>query len=141
MSILSDWNNEIDKLLIAKNVESKKLLDNPLLKKDVWRTVEDLGLELCQSRRIFTFKFDSIKQDWLKILVKLYVLLRSQRKISTHYITQDISHLRKFSNFLQEKDIFTPEQINNQLFEEFDYYLKLKNKSERTISLHYMLRG
>ena len=138
MSTAPNWSIESEKCLIAQNTEVKNLLRNPLLKKDSWQIVEDLGLEICEHRRIFTFNFSSIRQDWFKLLVKLYVLLRSQRKLSAQYIKQDISHLRKFSDFLEEKYIFNPEEINNQLFEEFDYYLKLENKSERTISLYYM---
>ena len=42
MSILPNWNNEPDEWLIAQNAEAAKLLSNPLLQKDVWRTIEDL---------------------------------------------------------------------------------------------------
>jgi integrase len=145
MNILPDWNNEPDKWLIAQNVEAKKLLTNPLLQKNIWRTVEDLGLKVNQHNKVLTITFERIKQDWLKLLAKLYILLRSRRKFSAAYLKQDVGYLTRFSQFISSKSIFNPERIDNQMFEEYDYYLRsLKNKktkkllSERSISLHYM---
>ena len=145
MSILPDWNHEPDKWLIAQNVEAKKLLNNPLLQKDVWRTIEDLGLDVNQHQKVLTITFKLIEQDWLKLLTKLYVLIRSQRKYSAMYLRNDVGSLACFSQFISSKFIFTLEQINNQLFEEFDYYLRsLKSQmtkkplSEKTIASHYL---
>ena len=49
------------------------------------------------------------------------------------YLKNDISYLIRFSQFISFKSIVTAEQINNQLFEEYDYYLRLL-KNERTRS-------
>lgn len=145
MSILPDWNNEPDKWLITQNVEAKKLLSNPLLQKDVWQTVEDLGLIINQHRKALIINFTPIKQDWLKLLAKLYILLRSQRQYSAVYLKNDIGSLARFSEFIDSKSIFALEQIDNKLFEEYDYFLHSlisektkKPLSERSISLHYM---
>lgn len=145
MSTLPDWNNDAEQWLAAQNVEAKTLLSNPLLQKDVWRTIEDLGLTTNQHQKVLTITFEHIDQDWLKLLAKLYILLRSQRKYSTGYLRNDVSYLTRFSQFISSKSVFTIEQIDNQLFEEYDYYLRsLKNErtkkplSQRSISLHYM---
>ncbi len=123
MSILPDWNNEPDKWLIAQNIEAKKLLSNPLLKKDIWLTIEDLGLKVNKHNRILTIKFERIEQDWLKLLVKLYILIKSQRGLSAQYLKDEVGNLNQFSQFITSKSILNSEEINNQLFEEFDYYL------------------
>ncbi len=38
MSSLSDGNLESEQWLIAGNAEARQLFNNPLLKKDIWRT-------------------------------------------------------------------------------------------------------
>ena len=144
MSTLPDWNNEPEQWLIAQNIEAQKLLSNPLLQKDVWRTIEDLGLKINLHDKVLTVTFENIEQDWLKLLAKLYILIRSKREYSAAYLSQDIRYLTKFSQFISFKSIFTAGQINNQLFEEYDYFLHIliseqtkKPLSERSISLHY----
>lgn len=137
MSTLPDWNEEPDKWLIARNKKAKKLLDNPLLQKDVWLTVEDLGLTVKQHKKVLTINFESIEQDWLKLLAKLYILIRSQRRYTPNWLADNVSHLKRFSKFIQGKSIFNTEQINEQLFEEFDYYLQSLELSEQTISNYY----
>ena len=145
MSILPDWNNQPEQWLIAQNIEAKKLLTNPLLQKDIWRTIDDLGLKVNQHEKVLTITFERIGQDWLKLLAKLYILIRSQRKLSAAYLKKDVSHIARFSKFIGSKSIFYAKQIDNHLFEEYDYYLHTsiskrtkKPLSERSISLHYM---
>lgn len=145
MSILPNWNNEPEQWLAAQNVKAQKLLGNPLLRKDIWRTIEDLNLKVNQHAKVLTINFEHIEQDWLKLLAKLYILLRSRRKLSAAYLKQDVGNLTKFSIFISSKSIFSAKQINNQLFEEYDYYLhslvseKTKEPlSERSIATHYM---
>ncbi len=144
MSILPDWYSEPDKWLIAKNIAAKKLLKNPLLQKNLWRTVDDLGLKINQHDRILTINFRPIEQECLNLLSKLYILSKSQRNYSARYLKNEVGCLAKFSQFISLKSLVNPEQIDNQLFEEFDYYLhsyvnKITKKplSERSISIHY----
>lgn len=138
MSNLFNLNLDADDWLTAQNLETRQLLSNPLLQRDIWQTIEDLGLKINQHQKVLTISFQAIEQDWLKLLAKLYVLVRSQRKLSPMYLKNDVFSLNRFSQFIQQKSIFNPEQINNQLFEEFDYYLRLLKISQRSISLHYM---
>lgn len=138
MSNLLNLNLDADDWLIAQNVETKQLLNNPLLQKDIWRTIEDLGLKVNEHQKVLTISFKSLEQDWLKLLVKLYILIRSQRNLSPMYLKTDVFYLNRFSQFIQQRSISSPEQINNQLFEEFDYYLRSLKLSSRSISLHYM---
>lgn len=136
MSILPDWNNEPDKWLIAQNIEAKKLLSNPLLQKDIWLTIEDLGLKINKHNRILTIKFERIEQNWLKLLVKLYILIKSQRRLSPQHLKDEVVNLTQFSKFISSKSILNSEQINNQLFEEFDYYLNtlISQQTQKTLS-------
>lgn len=138
MSSLLNLNLDTDDWLIAQNKETKQLLNNLLLQKDTWRTIEDLGLKVNEHQKVLTTSFKSIEQDWLRLLFKLYILVRSQRQLSSMYLKHDVFYLNRFSLFLQQKFISNPEDINDQLFEEFDYYLKSSKLSTRSISLHYM---
>ncbi|MDJ0647392.1 MAG: site-specific integrase [Xenococcaceae cyanobacterium MO_188.B19] len=144
MSILPDWNSEADKWLIARNVEAKELLSNPLLQKDSWRTIEDLGLKVNQHNKKLAISFKKIEQYWLKVLAKLYILMKSKRSYSIGSLHSDLISLTHFSKFLSFKSVSTPKQINKQIFEEFDYYLhSLKSKitkeklSKETIKNYY----
>lgn len=138
MSSSLNLNIDADNWLVAQNKETKQLLKNPLLQKDIWRTIEDLKLKVNEHQKDLTISFQVIEQNWLKLLAKLYLLVRSQRKLSAKYLKNDILNLNKFSLFIQQKSISNSEQINNQLFEEFDYYLRSLKISDRSISLHYM---
>lgn len=138
MSDLLNLNLDADDWLIDQNLETRQLLSNPLLQRDIWRTIEDLGLKINQHQKVLTISFQAIEQDWLKLLAKLYVLVRSQRQLSPMYLKNDVFSLNRFSQFIHQKSISNPEQINNQLFEEFDYYLRSLKISPRSISLHYM---
>jgi integrase len=139
MSSLLNFDLDTDDWLITQNIETKQLLSNSLLQKDIWRTIEDLGLKVNEHQKILTISFKSIEQDWLKLLAKLYILVRSQRKLSPAYLYSDIHYLTRFSQFIQQKSILNLEHINDELFEEFDYYLRSLKLSNRTISLHYMV--
>jgi site-specific recombinase XerD len=72
------------------------------------------------------------------LLVKLYILVRSQRKLSAIYLDSSVHYLNRFSQFIQQKSISNPKEINNQLFEEFDYHLRSLKLSDLSISLYYV---
>jgi integrase len=136
MSSLIDGNLEPENWLIEHNSEAKQLLKNPLLEKDVWRVIEDLGLEIKPHARILIIPFDSIEQDWLKLLIKLYILVRSQRNITSSYLRQEVFYLSRFSQFLHQQMILTPEPINDQIFSDFESYLQHLNLAPKTIISH-----
>ncbi|WP_051482704.1 tyrosine-type recombinase/integrase [Synechocystis sp. PCC 7509] len=138
MSNLFNLNLEEDDWLTAQNIETKQLLKNPLLQKDIWRTIEDLKLKVNEHDKVLIIRFESIEQDWLKLLAKLYILIRSQRNLVADYLYSEVRYLKRFSQLIKNKSISSAEQINNHLFEEFGYYLRSLKLSQTSISLHYM---
>ncbi len=145
MNAIPDWNSQPELWLVEQNESARELLNNPLLQKDVWRTIEDLGLSVNQHQKVLTIRFDKIQQDWLKLLTKLYILIRAKRNYSAMYLKNDVASLREFSIFLKTKSVYSVEDINEQLLDEYDYYLhSTKSKqtkkplSQRSISLRYM---
>lgn len=72
-----------------QRLEAEPLLQNPLLKKDIWHTVEDLDLKLNEHHKVFTFKFRDISQPWLKLFCKLYILRR--RSLESTRTTSSLS--------------------------------------------------
>jgi integrase/recombinase XerD len=123
---------------IDGNNSARKLLDNPLIHQDTWHTIDDLGLNVNQHSRVLTISFNQIEQDWLKLLIKLYCLVRVERRIAAAAIRQDLCNLNRFSRFIEQKSIFRSEQINGDLFDEFDFYLKSLKLSPPTISGNYI---
>ena len=123
------------KELFAKKT-MQEVINNPLLSKDVWNIVDDLGLIVSEHLRLYTINFFNFFQDWFKILSKLYILKRSSLKLSCLYIKDSLGHLRKFSKFLKQKSFDSFNQINNQVFEEFSDWLVLSNLRKKTIVSH-----
>jgi integrase/recombinase XerD len=122
MSILPN-NNHIDEWLIAVKSNVRNLHDNYLINKDIWSITNDLKLKNNQHSIISSISFELIQQDWLRLLVKLYVLVRSSRKISAGTIYSDIVILNRFSKFIYQQSVSTPAHINNHLFEDYNCYL------------------
>ena len=114
----------------------QEVINNPLLARDVWNIVDDLGLIVSEHLRLYTINFFNFFQDWFKILSKLYILKRSSLKLSCLYIKDSIGHLRKFSKFLKQKSFDSFNQINNQVFEEFSDWLVSSNLRKKTIVSH-----
>ncbi|MBE9193355.1 tyrosine-type recombinase/integrase [Gloeocapsopsis crepidinum LEGE 06123] len=137
MSDLLNLNIDADDWLTVQNTKDTPLLNNLLLQKDVWRTIEDLGLKVNEHDKRLTINFQGIEQNWLKLLAKLYVLVRSQRKISSSSLRTQVNYLILFSKFLQQKSVSKPDQINNKLFEELNKYLQSLKLAEATISNCY----
>lgn len=137
MSNLQKLNLDAYEELIAQSPKTKQLLNNPLLQKDIWRTIEDLGLKVNEHQKVLTISFQKIEQDWLKLLAKLYILIRSRRKLAATYLKHDVLNLNRFSLFMQQKSIYHPKHINNQLFEELDYYLRSLKLSQKSILHNY----
>ena len=129
-----DWLEDYDDLF-EKKVPSQ-LLQNPLLQKDIWHTVDDLNLKISPHQRTLTLNFQAIYPDWLRLLVKLYILIKAKPNTPSNTIGGFVTYLRGFSKFLAKKSIYNPKQIDNQLFEEFDYYLKAKRLKDSSLG-HY----
>ncbi|MGL4883716.1 MAG: tyrosine-type recombinase/integrase [Waterburya sp.] len=131
-----EWSSQKYDGLFEKEVPSQ-LLQNPLLQQDIWRTKEDLGLESHEHHKVLIINFSTIKPLWFKVLAKLYVLKRANLKLSAQYIRADIYHLKNFTKFLSDKYINSPKHINNEIFEQYDFWIRYTGVTERTISLHY----
>jgi integrase/recombinase XerD len=138
MSILPNRHPLLEEGFVNGNEAAIKLLNNPLITKDIWRTIEDLGLNVNQHQKALSISFESIPQDWLKLLAKLYVLVRSKRKLSAVCIRNDVAYLTRFFKFVEQKSILNSDRINEQLFDEYDYYLRSLTLSNGSISLHYL---
>lgn len=132
---------EADSFKFNLNKSVNRMLSNPLMSKDIWITVDDLGLKVNQHSKNITISFEGIQQDWLKPLVKLFVLVKSNRIKSAATISQDISRIKKFSQFISEKSVFNSNQINNQIFDEYDYYLKEQGLAQDSISAYHGTLG
>ena len=110
-----------------------QLLQNPLLQKDIWKIQEDLRLETHEHRKVLSINFSKIQPNWFNLLAKLYILTRVNLKMSAQYIRDEVSSLRKFSKFLKEKRIGKIKYIDNELFKQFDYWIRLTGIKEKTI--------
>lgn len=121
---------------LFQNQETEKLLQNPLLCKDVWHMVDDLGLEVPKHQSRWTLNFEPLSQEWLKILAKLYILIKS-KLLNSNTISGHLGTLKRFSLFLKKQSIDSPNQIGSEIWEMFDYYLRSQSISERTIAIHY----
>jgi integrase/recombinase XerD len=123
----------------SRCLESQQLLVHPLLDKDVWRTIDDLNLKINEHNRYLTINFTQISQDWLKLLVKVYILLKAKPATPVGTICKRLECLKVFSKFLEEKSVYSPNQINDRLLEDFDCYISLKGLSQNTINHRYVL--
>ena len=122
---------------LLQNQSARQLLNNPLLLKDYWSLSQDLCLEAPSHRKFYSLDFTNYSQDWLKIVVKVYILLRVGSGTSVSTVQKDVYNLQKFDSFLKEQYVYSFEQINNGIFENFDYYLRSKNLQSTTIHRYY----
>ncbi|MGK7882811.1 MAG: phage integrase SAM-like domain-containing protein, partial [Crocosphaera sp.] len=123
--------------LFEKKVPSQ-LLQNPLLQKDIWLTIEDLGLEINEHDKRLSINFSEIQPLWLNLLAKLYILTRVNLKISIGSIRSDLIYIKKFACFITDKHLSSAKHIDNELFEEFDYWLDL-NETGKSTKYHVYL--
>lgn len=122
---------------LNQNHEIKHLLKSPLLTKNIWQTVEDLGLKIKDHQKILTINFNGFSQHWFEILVKTYTLMKAKIGFSVSTIHMYVGNLKTFSYFLKTQSIDNPAKISNQTFENFDYYLHAKEITEGTIDGYY----
>lgn len=120
-------------------LESQQLLNHPLLHKDIWHTIDDLKLKVNEHNRYLTLNFTQFKQDWLKLLAKLYILVKAKPETPVGTTSKRVECLRKFSQFLNEQSVDSPDQISNQIFDALDYHLKSRRLKQHTINQHYVL--
>ena len=131
-----DWSSPEYDGLFEKEVPSQ-LLKNPLLQKNVWRIKEDLGLDSPEHNKRLTINFGKIQPKWLNLVAKIYILTIVNTKPSCSTIRKDLSCLTSLAKFLKEKQIEKIKYINNELFEEYDYWIHLSLVKKDTICLYY----
>lgn len=119
------------------NQETRKLLDNQLLNKDIWHQVDDLKLEVPEHLSKWIFNFTEIYQEQLKILAKAYILTKC-KLLRSLTLNVHLTTIKKFSVFLRVNNIDNLEKIDNLIFENFDSYLCSQGLSRRTICHHYI---
>ena len=127
-----DWSAEKYEGLFEKVVPTH-LLQNPLMQKEVWLTIDDLNLKVNAHSKVLTLNFEALKPDWFKLLVKLYILVKAKSNPTAKTASSYITCLNEFSRFLIDKNITKLKQIDNQIFEEYEYYLvaiKVKDKGK-----------
>ncbi len=122
---------------LFQNQEIRRLLDNHLLNKDIWHQVDDLGLEVSEHLSIWTLNFTEIHQEQLKILAKVYILIKC-KLLRSVTLNGHLTTLRKFSNFLRVKNIDKLEEIDNLVFDNLDSYLCSQGLSKPTICQYYI---
>ena len=131
-----DWSSSEYDGLFETEVPSQ-LLKNPLLQKDVWRIKEDLGIDSLEHDKRLTINFRKIQPKWLNLLAKMYILTIVNTKPSCSTIRKDITCLVNLAKFLKEKEIEKIQYINNELFEEYDYWIHLTLVKKDTICRDY----
>ena len=117
--------------------EPRELLQNPLLQKDIWLVKEDLGLSIPAHRSLRTINFTPITNDWFKLCLKLYTLLRTKSGCAAATVHRGVVILTRFFNFLRGQSVDDFDQIDNQIFEAYEYHLvgELKLRP-RTVESH-----
>jgi integrase/recombinase XerD len=121
---------------IFQNQEVEKYLYNPLFNKDIWNLVDDLGLQILEHCAKYTLNFERLDQDWLKLLAKLYCF-HSRRHLKAYTLLGRLVSIKKFSDFIKATNNHSFCQIDNQILDEFDYYLHSQKLSDSTITHSY----
>ncbi len=135
---MNQENLEVEPLLnLSQNLAARQLLKNPLLQKDVWRTNVDLGLKVNGHRQQLTINFTEISPDWFKLLTKLYTLVRAKPGNPAQTIVNEINRLKNFSFILSTLPIYSPDAIDESVFDDFDYWLQTKKLKESSIQGYY----
>ncbi|QFS52355.1 tyrosine-type recombinase/integrase [Nostoc sphaeroides] len=122
---------------ISDNQTARQLLKNPLLLKDVWKAKEDLGLKINEHRQQLTINFTDISPEWFKLLIKLYTLVRAKPGKPVQTIVNEINLLKMFSKRLSTLPIYSPDGINDSVFDDFEHWLQTKRLKESSIQGYY----
>ncbi|MCP6758493.1 MAG: site-specific integrase [Fischerella sp. CENA71] len=135
---MSQENLQLELLFnLSQNIAARQLLNNSLLQKNVWRTKEDLCLKVQGHRQLLTINFTEISPDWFNLLTKLYTLVRAKPGQPAMTVINEINRLKSFSKRLSALAIYSPDKIDDSIFEDFEYYLQTKGLQENTIQTYY----
>ena len=134
MSLKINFLDKAEIHLLKQNNTLEVLLNNPILEKEIWDIEKDLQLQYINHTSLYQINFTPMKNNWIKLLTKIYILALASRNYSPITLANSRSYLRIFSEFISEKSIFYPEQINNSTFEEYRVYLQNCSYSNGTIN-------
>lgn len=123
--------------LTTSSIKSKLIisLDNPSwYNNDKWR-FSDLGVDGYRADNQITFSFKSIKQEWLKLFLKRFILRFFINK-SCHTIWQLVSTINCFSCFLDslpaKKQIHSMNDIDRNIIIKYLTFIGSKELSQTT---------
>ena len=133
MSLKINFLDKVEINLLKQDNVLEAWLDNPILEKDIWDIEDDLNLKYVTYASLYQISFAPLKNNWLKLLIKIYILTLASRDYSPHTLSGFRSYLHIFSDFILEKSIFYPEQINNTTFEEYKLFLQASGKANSTV--------
>ena len=133
MSLKINFLDKVEISLLKQDHVLEAWLDNPILEKDIWDIEDDLNLKYVTHASLYQISFTPLKNNWLKLLIKIYILTLASRNYSPSTLSAFRSYLHIFSDFISEKSIFYPEQINNTTFEEYKLFLQASGKANSTV--------
>ena len=120
---------------------SKKNTEQSFTEKDVWRADEDLDLEILQHVKNYIISFEKIEQNWLKLIIKVHSLEQVRLGKSFGELKSQISNFNTFSKFVSLKSDFDYTDIDNILFEEYEFYLySYKQKNNKNLSRNTIIK-
>lgn len=133
---MNNLNQLVEFQVLSQNEEMLILTSLPLFNKDIWHTVNDLDMEVLEHCALYILNFEPLSQDWLKLLAKLYCF-QKRKYYTLNTLSGFLTSIKSFSNFLKITNINNSGRIDNQIFNEFDYYLQSKGLLESTITHYY----
>lgn len=134
MRIKINFLDKVDIKSLKQDSALETWLDNPILEKDIWDIENDLNLNYVIHVSLYKINFTPLKNNWLKLLIKIYIMALASRNYSPRTLNSLRYNLGNFSNFISEKYIYYPEQIDHSTFEEYKLFLQDSGKANGTIN-------
>lgn len=137
-----DWSSEGYQGLFEEVIPTH-LLENPLMEKDVWQTVDDMNWKVNAHRKKLTINFSTIQIDWLKLLAKIFIIVKFPSKSNSLTASNYIVKIASFSRFLVKHNILKPKDINDEVFNNYELYLIKNNiidKGKSFSNIHTFLK-
>lgn len=95
------------------------LLSHPLMSKDIWHVVDDLGLKTNQHIRRYKINFSRFPQEWFKEVAKIYILYCTIQGKASGTLIGETSNIECFAKFLESQFISNFSQIRDEIFDLF----------------------
>lgn len=105
--------------VLDSSTRMEHLLNHPLVQKEIWHTVNDLGMHINQHDRKYSINFSRIPRKWFKDIAKVYILYRYIQGISAPTLIGDLGKITLFAIFLESQYIYSFSEIKDETFEVF----------------------